>query len=217
MYKREGELVDGLLPCPRGRRYWQFYDWAKDLSGALSKALAGEDGSTPDQFESPLNLFAVLAFDAAADCAAFVGEADDAARWRGTAERMRGAVRSRFWNAEKRQIETRLGSSLAPSELAQALALLANAIPEEERAGVVKKLSAPSDWTQTTLSQSLYKFEAQRSMAETVVSLVYVEMLCANLNKRRVALQWGFCYNSARLRRSDGKNENAAHADSCMT
>ena len=163
MYKREGELVDGLLPCPRGRRYWQFYDWAKDLSGALSKALAGEDGSTPDQFESPLNLFAVLAFEAAADCAAFVGEADDAARWRGTAERMRGAVSSRFWNAEKRQIETRLGASLAPSELAQALALLANAIPEDERAGVVKKLSAPSDWTQTTLSQSLYKYEALRA------------------------------------------------------
>ena len=163
MYKREGELVDGLLPCPRGKRYWQFYDWAKDLSGDLEKALAGEDGSTPGQFESPLNLFAVLAFEAAADCAAFVGETDDAARWRGTAERMRGAVRSRFWNAEKRQIETRLGASLAPSELAQALALLANAIPEDERAGVVNKLSAPSDWTQTTLSQSLYKYEALRA------------------------------------------------------
>jgi glycogen debranching enzyme len=163
MCKREGELVDGLLPCPRGKRYWQFYDWAKDMSGDLEKALAGEDASSADQFESPLNLFAVLAFEAAADCAAFVGETGDAARWRGTAERMRGAVRSRFWNAEKRQIETRLGASLAPSELVQALALLANAIPEDERAGVVNKLSAPSDWTQTTLSQSLYKYEALRA------------------------------------------------------
>jgi hypothetical protein len=163
MYKREGELVDGLLPCPRGRRYWQFYDWAKDLSGALSKALAGEDGSTPDQFESPLNLFAVLAFEAAADCAAFVGEEDDAARWRGTAARVRSAARLKFWNAERRQVETRLGASLAPAELSQALALLAGAIPEDSRADVVQKLSAPSDWTRTTLSQSLYKYEALRS------------------------------------------------------
>jgi len=42
------------------------------------------------------------------------------------------------------------------------LALLADAIPEESRASVVRKLSAPSDWTRTSLSQSLYKFEALR-------------------------------------------------------
>ena len=163
MYKREGELVDGLLPCPRGRRYWQFYDWAKDLSGDLEKALAGEDGSTPGQFESPLNLFAVLAFDAAADCAAFVGETDDAARWRQAANRIRLAVRQKFWNREKGQIDTRLGASLAPAELSQALALLADAIPEENRGDIARKLSAPSDWTRTTLSQSLYKYEALRA------------------------------------------------------
>ena len=163
MYKREGELVDGLLPCPRGKRYWQFYDWAKDMSGDLAKALAGEDASSADQFESPLNLFAILAFESAADCAAFVGEEDDAARWRGTAAHVRSAARLKFWNAERRQVETRLGASLAPAELSQALALLAGAIPEDSRADVVRKLSAPSEWTQTTLSQSLYKYEALRS------------------------------------------------------
>ena len=98
MCRRESKLAEGLLPCPRGRLYRQLYDWAKDLSGALSKVLAGEDGSTSNQFESLLNLFAVLAFEVAAD-----------------------------------------------------------------RAGVVKKLSAPSDWTQTTLSQSIYKYEALRA------------------------------------------------------
>ena len=162
MEKREEELVDGLLPCPRGRRYWQFYDWEKDLSGDLEKALAGEDVSSADQFESPLNLLAVLAFESSADCAAFIGEAVDAARWRETAERMRKAVRSRFWDAERGQMVTRLGASLAPAELSQSLALLADVIPAERRADVVKKLSAPSDWTRTSLSQSLYKFEALR-------------------------------------------------------
>lgn len=162
MNARESELVDGLLPCPRGRRYWQFYDWAKDLSGNLAKALSGEDGSEPNLYEAPLNLFAVLAFGSAARCAEAVGDVTEAARWRQAADRIRLAVRQRFWNAEKRQIETRLGGSLAPAELAQALALLAGAIPEEARAGVVQKLSAPSDWTKTSLSQSLYKYEALR-------------------------------------------------------
>ena len=176
MYKREGELVDGLLPCPRGRRYWQFYDWAKDLSGDLEKALAGANSSERGQFESPLNLLAILAFESAAKCAAFVGESDDAARWRGTAERMRGSVRSRFWNAEKRQIETRLGASLAPAELSQALALLADTIPENARAEVVQKLSAPSDWTRTTLSQSLYKYEALRAAGGAAEAAMWKDM-----------------------------------------
>lgn len=176
MDKREGELTDGLVPCPRGRRYWQFYDWAKDLSGDLAKALAGEDASSADQFESPLNLLAILAFESAAECAAFVCETNASARWRGTAARMRNAVRYRFWNAEKRQIETRLGASLASAELAQALALLADTIPENARAEVVQKLSAPSDWTRTTLSQSLYKYEALRAAGGAAEAAMWKDM-----------------------------------------
>ena len=162
MSARAGELVDGLLPCPRGKRYWQFYDWEKDLSGNLENALAGVDDAVADQFDSPLNLFAILAFESAARCSMAVRDAETAARWRQVADRIRLAVRQKFWNGEKGQIETRLGASLAPAELSQALALLADAIPEDGRAGVVRKLSAPSDWTKTSLSQSLYKFEALR-------------------------------------------------------
>jgi len=162
MDAREGELVDGLLPCPRGKRYWQFYDWEKDLSGSLSNALAGVDDAVADQFDAPLNLFAVLAFESAARCAMAVCDDETAARWRQSADRIRLAVRRKLWNGEKGEIETRLGASLAPAELSQSLALLADAIPRERRADVVRKLSAPSDWTKTSLSQSLYKFEALR-------------------------------------------------------
>ena len=162
MDARAGELVDGLLPCPRGKRYWQFYDWEKDLSGSLSKALSGKDGAVAAQFDAPLNLFAILAFESAARCATAVRDAETAARWLQVADRIRLAVRQKLWNGEKGQVETRLGASLAPAELSQALALLADAIPRERRADVVRKLSAPSDWTRTSLSQSLYKFEALR-------------------------------------------------------
>ena len=40
----------------------------------------------------------------------------------------------------------------------------------------VKKLSAPSDWTQTTLSQSLYKFEALRLAGEESERAMWKEM-----------------------------------------
>ena len=142
--------------------YWQFYDREKDLCGDLSRALAGEGGPMSNVYEAPLNLFAILAFESAARCAEAVGEATDAARWRRAADAIRSVVRQKFWNAAKQQFETRLGASLAPAELSQALGLLANAVPEESRAGVIRKLSAPSDWTKTSLSQSLYKYEALR-------------------------------------------------------
>ena len=185
MDARADELVDGLLPCPRGKRYWQFYDWEKDLSGSLSKALMGEDAAVRDQFEAPLNLFAVLAFESAARCAEAVRETGDAARWRQAADRIRSAVCQKLWNKEKRQIETRLGGSLAPAELSQALALLANAVPEADRDAVVRKLSAPSEWTPTSLSQSLYKYEALLSAggsaaeaARREIAEVWSGMLC---------------------------------------
>lgn len=176
MDMRAGELVDGLLPCPCGKRYWQFYDWEKDLSGNLSDVLSGSDCSIENRFDAPLNLFAVLAFESAARCAAAVREPETAMRWRQVADSMRMAVLKRFWNGEKRQIETRLGASLAPAELCQSLALLVDAIPKDERSYVVKKLSSPSDWTKTSLSQSLYKFEALCLAGEESERAMWKEM-----------------------------------------
>ena len=53
--KRADELKDGLLPCPKApRRYWQFYDWAKDLDNEYLESWEG------DRFDAPLNLFCIL-------------------------------------------------------------------------------------------------------------------------------------------------------------
>lgn len=155
---RLAEMKDGLLPCPKGPRYWQFYEWAKDLSGDLSGAKAVRPNE--DRFESPLNLFFVLALESGAACAEATGDADSAARWRTAAGRLRAAVRARFWNAAGGYVETSLAAPLRPAELVQALALLADAVPAAAKAGVVRRLSGPSDWTEITLSQTLYKYEA---------------------------------------------------------
>ena len=159
---RLAEMRDGLLPCPEGPRYWQFYEWAPELDGRrnMDAAKAG----TP-RLESPLNLFFVLALESGARCADAVGEAAAARRWREAAAVVRGRVTGRFWNEGKLQMETADGVKVA-SELVQALALLADAVPEKSRSAVVQKLSAPSEWTEVTISQALYKYEALRTAGE---------------------------------------------------
>ena len=152
------EMRECLLPCPEGERYWQFYEWAEDLAGDLSGKTAVRKGEL--RFESPLNLFLVLALESGARCAEATGDADSAGHWRAAAAGIRAAVRERFWNPSRGQVETRLGADAAGSEFVQALALLADAVPAEARLAVVRKLMAPSDWTPITLSQTFYKYEA---------------------------------------------------------
>jgi hypothetical protein len=153
--RRENELKDGLLPCPKApRRYWQFYDWAKDLDNEYLESWEG------DRFDAPLNLFCILAFEAGARCAERTGDDVSARRWRLAAADMRRAMRERFWNYVECRVETSLNEKLHPAELVQALALLAGVVPESSRKTVAMKLLGPSDWTATTLSQSVHKYEA---------------------------------------------------------
>jgi len=152
------EMHEGLLPCPAGKRYWQFYEWATDMAGDL----CGPDYVKPGEwrYESPLNLFFVLALDAGARCAAATGDAQTASRWRETAGRLRTEVGRRFWNEKGKFLDMRLGKALRPSEFTQSLALLADVVPPEERTGVARRLMTGSEWTEITLSQTLYKYEA---------------------------------------------------------
>ena len=155
---RLAEIEDGLLPCPQGNRYWQFYEWSKGLAGDLSGADAVKPGER--RFESPLNLFCVLALEAGAGCAEATDDPDAARRWRETAQKLRGEIRRRFWNAEKGEVEVSLNAKVQPAEFVQALALLADAVPVDARPTLIRKLMTRSDWTEITLSQTLYKYEA---------------------------------------------------------
>ena len=156
--RRLSEIREDMLPCPVGSRYWQFYEWSAGMSGGKVGGRLENPGAVC--FESPLNLLFVMALEAGARCDETAGDGNRAKAWREAAQRVRAAVRARFWNAEKGQFEMRLGDEVKPSELVQSLALLAGAVPPEERGRVAAKLSARSDWTETTLSQALYKYEA---------------------------------------------------------
>lgn len=157
--RRLAERRAGLLPRPSGARYWQFYDWAPGLDGHQAEVTDSSNGPT---FDAPLNLFFLQALEADATLAAELGDRTTAEVWRTAAAELRRNVRERFWNAAHGCLDTFAGTTdgAAVHELTQALALLADAVPPSARGTLAEKLSEPSDWIETTLSQSLHKYEA---------------------------------------------------------
>ena len=153
-----GELVDGLLPSVCNERNWHFYDWVEGLEGKKSLF----QGSGERRYDAPLNLLFLLALEADAEVAEKLGDGTTAARWRRAAASLRSRIGDFFWNATERRFDTYRGArdSRKGHELTQALAILADAVPSGELEQLAKRLSAPSDWVETSLSQSLHKFEA---------------------------------------------------------
>ena len=160
------ELKDGLLPRVRNSRNWYFYDWADGLDGnwvwSGGNGQPG-DGETPEpSFDAPLNMLFLLSLEADADIAEKFGDDETAARWRTEAAKLRVRIREFFWNGAAHRFDTSRGRDVKFNghELTQALAILADVVPDGELKALAEKLSAPSDWVETTLSQSLHKFEA---------------------------------------------------------
>lgn len=151
------ELEDGLLPCPRHPEAWHFYDWADNLDNWGVRLTAGET-----RFDAPLNMLLLMSLEADANVAETYGDAAIAARWRNAATSLRARIREFFWNADSRCFDTYRGAHVPGNghELTQSLAILADVVSEDELDALATKLSSPSDWVETTLSQSLHKFEA---------------------------------------------------------
>lgn len=161
-------LEDGLLPSVRNRRNWYFYDWSEGLANEDWAWLGGKekDGdpakSWEKRFDAPLNLMFLMALEADAEVAEKFGEGVSAARWRAAATNLRLRIRERFWCESAQCFDTYYGVQKQRNrhELTQSLAILAGVVPEGKVKSIAEKLSAPSEWIKTTLSQSLYKFEA---------------------------------------------------------
>lgn len=157
--RRLAEMRGGLLPCPNGARYWQFYDWSPGLDGESAGA-ASDSGEVT--FDAPLNLLFLQSLEEDADLAEALGEARTALAWRTAAAALRSCIRARFWNEGRGCFDTHAAAKGRANahELTQALALLADAVPPPWRVAVAERLSGASDWIETTLSQSLHKYEA---------------------------------------------------------
>jgi alpha-L-rhamnosidase len=153
--------VDGLMPSPQGKRFWHFYDWADGLDGdedypGMSWVL------THQRFDAPLNLYLCLALGAADRLLQAVGEPKRAWQCRSASRELRASIHRRFFDARAGAYRTYAGKAPGPcADLTQALAILAKTAPAPIERRLRAQLAAGGDgWVQTTLSQSIYKFQA---------------------------------------------------------
>ena len=156
-------VCDGLLPCPKGKRYWQFYDWAANLDGIFGGDCTCFGELSWERYDAPLNALFVMALDAAATLAAAAGQNADVEQYTRAARELRAAFHKRFWDAEESAYFSYADETTSRyfAEITQALALLAGVCPPTLADELLARLARENNgWTQTTLSQSLYKFEA---------------------------------------------------------
>lgn len=153
----ERNTTGPLILTPRGKRMWNFYEWAPGLDGGGFAVLEGE------RYDAPLNLFYVLALDAAARIARETGQDDSSFTTRATA--VRRAFAEKFWNAKERAFVTVAGPAAGAqphfAELTQALAIIAGVVPSDALENLrVRLASDDNGLVPCTISHTLYKFEA---------------------------------------------------------
>jgi len=160
----QATVTDGLLPCPQGSRYWHFYEWAEGLDGAGER---GFDVLERTRFDAPLNLFYCLALQAASLLAGVCGESEEAEDYSAQAARVSSGVHRMFWDGNAGLYRTYSTETLHYAELTQALALVAGVCPPELAPRLRERLAA-ADGTmvQTTISYSIYKYQALLQDAE---------------------------------------------------
>lgn len=157
------ETSGTLMQTPRGKRMWNFYEWAPGLEGHIS----GEPTDAVSS-EAPLNLFYLLALEAAARMENETGGNGTAYQQR--ADALRPEIASNFWDGGQKAIVTRIGAGATAhfAELTQSLALLAHAVPANEEAGLRKRLASDNNGlVPCTISHTIYKFEALLAEPDT--------------------------------------------------
>jgi alpha-L-rhamnosidase len=157
------KLKNGLFPCPQGKRFWQFYDWADGLDSwdekkYLIMEIEGE------RFDAILNLYLILALKAGAQIAKACNNDETAKKYSQLTKTIAESIHRVFWNDTDKLYQTYSGHGAIENhyaELTQSLALLAGVCPQTESTELRKKIACKNNGlVETTLSQSLYKFEA---------------------------------------------------------
>lgn len=156
-------LQDGLFPSPTGERYWHFYDWADGLDGTELSDCTKFGVVREQRFDAPLNLLLALALQCLANMAASIGDTEFAAELRGLLQLTRDAIHRHFWDPQRNCYLTYglAGGVRHHAELTQSLAILAGAGSKEIHHSLRAMLmDSANGLVETTLSQSLYKFES---------------------------------------------------------
>ncbi len=155
-------FVEDLFPSQTGERFWHFYDWDDGLHGEGGDACHFETLRTI-RFDAPLNAFLVRALDAGARLGSWCGDESFSGHCRSAARRVRRVFHDAFWDPDAGLYQMTRGTKAdAPaSELVQALAMCGGVCDKSTADSLRSRLVEPENGlVNTTLSQSIYKFEA---------------------------------------------------------
>jgi hypothetical protein len=200
-------IRESLLPCPQGKRYWHFYDWAENLAGSVGGDCTAFGELKWTRFDAPLNALFVMALDSAAKLAVAAGNGHDADDYKQAAEKLRAAFHDRFWDANESAYFSYADEKTPKyfAELTQSLVLLAGLCPKTIAAQLRSRLASENNGlTETTLSQSFYKFEALMAEKEIfgkrifdLISRDWSKMLFAGATSFWETMKGGWDFDNA--------------------
>ena len=156
---------DGILRDLDG---WRFVDWVVNSGDWWTRGHPGALDAGPSAIE---NLFYVLALRSAALVAQAVGDADMSAYWLRKAERTRASATRLFWDGSSGMFKDRIVQGGPFSEHAQALAILADAVPAGEEDRHFSGFTGRGDLVRATVYFMHYVFDAyaRRGRGELVL------------------------------------------------
>jgi hypothetical protein len=161
-YERRIDETGLLGPIP----WWPYVDWARDWQRGVPPG--GSEGHSV-----VISLQLAYALERAAELEAALGVKENASNDRRLARALREAVRAHAWDKSRGLFrDTPDGKSY--SQQANVLAVLTNAVPEGEKAGLMHRLLSDATLTRSTYYFSYYQLEALR---ETGLGDRYVEQL----------------------------------------
>ncbi|OHB55211.1 MAG: hypothetical protein A2Y12_09300 [Planctomycetes bacterium GWF2_42_9] len=155
-----GSVSDNLLSSPEGEGYWHNYEWAPGLDGTVGGDCTKFEVLRKQRFDAPLNFLFVMALDAAANLAFECGDTQYSAEVETLAQNIREACNKKFWNNQL-QLYCTFSDKPHFAELTQALAICSNTCSDEVAKILISQIMNENNTlVKTTLSQSLYKFQA---------------------------------------------------------
>ncbi|WP_420149844.1 family 78 glycoside hydrolase catalytic domain [Spirosoma sp.] len=143
--------------------WWNFVDWSK-WKNAKDEISGGVPAGARKGGSSILSLQQAYTYTRAGDLLAHYGRNEEAEHYRELARRLNKAVFSQCWDA-RRGLFADTPDKNSFSQHANILAVLANAVPTDQQAGLLQKTIAdrngdPDSLTQATFYFKFYLFEA---------------------------------------------------------
>ncbi|OXU15124.1 family 78 glycoside hydrolase catalytic domain [Sedimentisphaera salicampi] len=143
----------GLMESPQGSRYWNFYEWTPALNGCQ------KDGKA--KIESPLNLFLLESFNAAAEIFKYIGDKARYEYYSLKAEKLKDTLSSMYGSSEllPTQLEPQPKQKIY-SQLTESLALITGIPQKQSINDFCKNIVYKENIEKATLCNLLYVYKA---------------------------------------------------------